>query len=153
MSQQNRDQPHRQQSSGQVPVDAETLKALLQQQSQQLALEVRRISLDEKQLDAHTKLAEKSMAINADLLKNAPREHRRTTVTYGVIVLSFILIVVGFMVFCLVSDKQDFVKEILGYLKNLTALVVTFIAGRYSHKSKKASDDARGAVQDVDVVE
>lgn len=134
-----------QRNNNQTPqqLDAETVKLLLQQQSQKLALEMKRVELEEKRINSNEKLAEKSMEMNAGLLKNAPTEHRKTAKTYATIAIFTLCILLAFIVILLWLDKQTFLIALLKGMKDIALGVMGFFIGRKSApKKKKGSDNA-----------
>lgn len=118
-------------------LDAETVKLLLHQQSQKLALEMKRVELEEKRINSNEKLAEKSMEMNAGLLKNAPTEHRKTAQTYAIIGIIILLILLAFVVVLLWLDKQTFLIGLLKGLKDFALAFAGFFIGRKSVAKKK----------------
>lgn len=158
MAQPNRNEPRTPQTPvpppNAVPIDGETVKNLIAQQSQKLALEASKVRLDEKRIEADVKLAEQSMTLNASILKDQPKEQRKTVTTYAWIIGIFFLLIAGFVVSCLALGKDDFIVDCLKGLKDLAIAIVSFLIGRKTvGKQDEKGPTSSPGYQDAEVVD
>jgi len=131
--------PQHQPPKNSVPIDGETLKAILEQQNQKLALDLKRATIDEKRIDTDAKLAEKSMNLNFELLKNEKEENRKTAKTYAIILCVILCLVFSFILACLYLGKQAFVALLFKNAKEVVIAIIAFFAGKTAKIGKKGT--------------
>lgn len=141
--------PQRQNSE----LDPDLIKDFLRHQQQQIQLEERRLALEEKRLSQDGKLAEKSMDINGQLLKDAPSQQRKTIITIGVIGSILILGFLLFLSYCINNGKEDFIKSFLGWVSHLFTIALGFWVGRSTAKKNKSGNRDNDGIADAEVVD
>ena len=123
-------------------LDPEIIKAVIQQQNQKLQLEASRLKLEEKRLEQNSRLSEQSMLINMELLKNSPAEHRKTIALYCLFIFSLVLILLGFILFCLNNGKDEFINKFLNWLSHIIGIAAGYLVGRNTAKKKHTENNS-----------
>lgn len=118
-------------SNGDLPVHV--IEQIIENQKQQLFLQSQDLKLREKELEVNSKLAEKEMTFQADLLKNRPGETRKTIRIITIAVISFVALFLLFFGYCIYSGHESFALKIFGYIM----YGVTTVAGYWAGKRTK----------------
>lgn len=132
-------------------LDEESVKALILQQGQKLQIEEKKLLIEQQRIVNDGKLAEKAMAHNAELLKNAPKDQRKLIVTVSVAIFVLILIILGFLGFCLYAGKDEFVKDFVGFMKYLFSAGIGVLVGRATKKGQSNSNK-QSEIEDAEVL-
>lgn len=117
-----------------------------------LQLEGDKIRLEEKRLDQDGKLAAKSLEINSQLLREYPSQHRKTILTYGAIICFIILIILGFILYCISQGKTEFADKFLNWLSHIGGIAGGFLFGKLINK-KKRTPEASAVAEDAEIVD
>lgn len=140
MSQQNRQDNSNQPKKPEL--DADIVKAIIEQQGKRIQLEEKQLQLEEKKLHHNSKLAELSMQHNADYLKSAPRDKRKLLRLQIIAVVVILVIVLFFIGYCLRIGKDEIVnKVIVLFTHTATLLIGLFIGKKIKRKEDERSND------------
>jgi len=135
-----------------IELDQETIKAIIAQKNQEVQLEFQRLKLDEKRLEQDGKLAEKSMDYNSRLIKDYPKQHRQTLITYGIFITVILFGVLIFIGYCLQRGDSEFAKQFLAVITHIITLIIGFFVGKQVNK-KKSDKDAPGEPEDAQIID
>ncbi|MCG9900081.1 MAG: hypothetical protein MH132_08785 [Hydrotalea sp.] len=139
-----------QNSSSKEELPLEVIEKFIQVQEAELITKSQELKVREKEIEANTKLAEKQMTLQAELLKNQPGEYRKNFVTLGYFVVGIILIIVVFLGFCLYLGKEDFASKIFGYLMYGIVGIASYYFGRKSKDNKQNTKS--GDIDEAEVI-
>lgn len=135
-----------------IELDQETIKAIIAQKNQEVQLEFQRLKLDEKRLEQDGKLAEKSMDYNSKFIKDYPKQHRQTLITYGIFITVIFFGVLTFIGFCLHRGDSEFAKQFLTVVTHIVTLIIGFFVGKQANK-KKSDKDKIDEPEDAEIVD
>lgn len=133
-------------------LDPETIKAIVVQQGQKLQLEANKIRLEEKRLEQDGKLAERSIDMQSQLLKDYPAQQRKTILVVGAVIVVVILIFLLFILYCISQGKENFADKFLTWLSHIAGIVGGFFVGRISSKKNHGKQQPSGP-EDAEIVE
>lgn len=149
----NQGQPEPKNGKGQKPeLDQETIKAIIAQKAQEVQLEIQRIKLEEKRLEQDGKLSEKAMDYNSKFLKDYPKQHRQTIITYGTLSIIALFGVLFFIGYCLNRGDSEVAKQFLAVVTHFITLAIGLLVGRSSSK-KKSDKEKPGEPEDAEIIE
>lgn len=134
-------------------LDQETFKSLVVQQGQKLQIEADKLRLEEKRMEQDGKLAERSIEMQSTLLKAYPSQHRKTLITIGAIAIVIILIILGFILYCIHEGKDEFADKFLNWLSHIAGIAGGFLIGRTTGKKKQRDTPAPGEPEEAEIVE
>jgi len=122
----------------------EVLKSFVEVQKKKIENEGRELSIREKEIASNERLALKSMELQADLLKERPKEMRKSITMLAYIVMgsvAFILLFLGWLVY---RDNKDFAVEVIDKGSYLIVAILSYIVGKKNGKSPqdKTNDDS-----------
>ena len=122
----------------------EVLKSFVEVQKKKIQNEGRELSIREKEIASNERLALKSMELQADLLKERPKEMRKSITMLAYIVMgsvAFILLFLGWLVY---RDNKDFAVEVIDKGSYLIVAILSYIVGKKNGKSPqdKTNDDS-----------
>lgn len=141
-----------QQNHNQEP-DPELTKQFLAYQQQQLKLEEIRLQYEILRLQQDGKLAEKSMDTNSLFFRNAPAEKRKTVITYGVVASVIFSIFLIFIVYCVNSGKEEFVKMFLTWISHSATIAFGYWIGRSTTKRGKKFPRSKDIIAEAEIVD
>lgn len=145
-------QPSKNNKSQKYELDQETIKALVAQKGQELQNDAQRIRLEEKKLDHNGKLAQRSIELNAQLIKDYPAQQRKTILVVGAVIVVVILIFLLFILYCISQGKENFADKFLTWLSHIAGIVGGFFVGRISSKKNQGKQQPEGP-EDAEIVE
>jgi ABC-type phosphate transport system auxiliary subunit len=94
-------------------LDQDTIKAIISQKSQEVQLEFHRLKLEEKRLEQDGKLSEKAMDYNSKFVKDYPKQHRQTIITYGIFITLTFLVYYSLLAFVFSGEIAEVAKQFL----------------------------------------
>jgi len=128
----------------------ETLKQFLENQKAQISLDAENLKLKHEELRANTKLAEKSMELQANYLARQPSEGRKSLTRMAYVIGGIILLFFIFIAYCLNLGKEGF---IVGFLKNVGYLITTALGYWMGRKEKKDNNKkSEDSIQEVETI-
>jgi len=134
---------------GHAVADPELIRQILEVEGKKIARDLQRFELDKKSIDSQGRLAELQIHAQAEYLKNRPHQNRKTLVTIGAIILTFLLVALGFITILFYMHKDAFANNILNALKYIIVGGGSYYAGTKRRKGDSlTADDA----QDAEVV-
>jgi Fe2+ transport system protein B len=109
------------------------------------------LKLEEKKMEYNFKLAEKSLTMQADFIKNDPSEKRKSVLLISLIAI-FIICAICFFIWLLLSNGfESFAHEILKYGSYIFVAIVSYLAGK--RKSKSSDRDSSNDLSDIEEAE
>ena len=141
----------KQQNSNRGELSPDLIRQFLENQKQELTNQAQSNRLQEKQIDANVRLAEKQMEIQGDLLKQKPSETRSTFNLFAIWVVAIILIILGFLVICIYLGKDEFALNFFGKFMYLVIAVISYLAGKKS--SSKPGQVEKERFDDAEIVD
>jgi hypothetical protein len=130
--------------STQQELPPEIISQFIKNQEQKLLIDAQELKLKEKDLDNQHKYAEKTLDLQADLLKQRPLENRKTITRIAYIIASFLLIILIFFGVCLYLNKDQLVDKMLNVISYIITCVVSYYWGTKSNKKKDDSSSQNG---------
>lgn len=132
-------------------ISPETIHSMVEVQKMRVQNEAASISFKEKELAANVELGKLQIGHQAEIEKRRPNENRKSfaLVFGGVIII--LLIVLGFLGWCMSMGKEQFVIEFLKYSLYPISAGGGYWFGRKSIKPPKDTPSASSIV-DADVV-
>jgi hypothetical protein len=112
------------------PVDAETIKSWINNQTLELQNQKTENEIRLKEIEANTRLAEKSLEIQKDVLTNQGKDFRMSITRIGWIGGSILIILLTFLGFCLWAGKDQFAYKFGQGLALLITNFLSYLAGR-----------------------
>lgn len=113
------------------------IRQFLENQKAQINLEADSLKLKYAELEANTRLAEKSMEFQAAHLAKQPSEGRRNITRMAYIFGGLILLLFAFIAYCLYLDKETF---IVSFLKNAGYVFTTIMGYWFGRRVGKESE-------------
>ncbi len=130
----------------------EIISQFIKNQEQKLLIDAQELKLKEKDLDNQHKYAEKTLDIQADLLKQRPLENRKTITRIAYITASFFLIFLIFFVVCLYLNKDQLVYKMIDVITYVITSVVSYYFGKSSQRNKDDSS-SQGGYLEAEIIE
>lgn len=146
-------EPQKNDKNQKIELDPETIKAIVAQKGAEIQLEVQRLRIEEKRIDRDGKLSERSMELNSEFLKNYPKQHRQTIITYGIFITLIIFGILGFIGYCVNTGNKELAKDFLTVITHITTLVVGIVVGRQSNKKKSKDQPQADEPEDAEIVD
>lgn len=133
-------------------LDLDTIKAIVAQKSQEVQLEIQRLKLEEKRLEQDGKLAEKSMDYNSKFIKDYPKQHRQTIITYGSFITAIFFGVLIFIGYCIQRGDSEFAKQFLTIVTHIITLIIGLFVGKQTNKKRIDKDKSNGP-EDAEIID
>lgn len=146
MNPQNRQQPTQPQQPNLSP---EIIQVYIENQKLDLLNEAQRIRIQEKEIEANAAYAKDNLKEQAEFLRRKPGEERKTLITMAVILLVFVILLMGFVIYCLSINEREFIYKIL---QGLGYLVTTGLGYYFGQRNKKKDKTASADITDAEVV-
>jgi hypothetical protein len=128
-----------------------TLQQLLKLEEQRLHLHMQRQHSRDKEIEANTRLAEKSLEAQKEYLKTKPSQDRKTLLLISIIFIVLVAMFCVFLCYLLSTGNKDLAHSILIGLSHLAVGSGGYFAGTKMQKNPKSAADSD--IQDADVVE
>lgn len=144
MSNQKRNQPK------DKPLDPRMIESLLNVQLRQLEIDKRSQDIRIEEAKINAKLAEKSMALQEKVLLKQPSEYRKTVAVYIGFVITTIILILGFLAYCIHTENTDFAIKFVQIAGYFITTIVGYYLGRKSSKSPQKKEDE---IQEAEVVD
>jgi hypothetical protein len=132
-------------------LDQDTIKAIISQKSQEVQLEFHRLKLEEKRLEQDGKLSEKAMDYNSKFVKDYPKQHRQTIITYGIFITLTFFGVLFFIGFCLYRGDAEVAKQFLAVVTHFITLVIGLFVGK--NVQKKSNKEKQDGPEDAEILD
>lgn len=126
------------------------IEQIIETQKQQLILQTQEIKLREKELEVNSKLAEKQMGIQGEILKSKPAENRRTFKTVAFAIIAFFALFLFFFGYCVQTGHEDFALKVFGYIMYGVTTVAGYFAGK---KSAQKENSKKSDIEEAEVVD
>lgn len=94
-----------------IPPNDEIIQQFIENQKAQLLNDAEELKLRYKELEINSRLAEKSMELQAAYLSKKPIEGRKTITRLAYITAGLVLILFIFIGYCLYIDQVEFIKN------------------------------------------
>lgn len=114
------------------PIDPETIKVWIQNQTIELQNQKSENEIRKIEIEANTRLSEKSLDIQKEVLTNRGRDFRMTITRLAWIGASFLIILLLFFGFCLWFNKDQFAYKVG---QGISYLFTTFLGYFFGRKS------------------
>lgn len=126
----------------------EIISQFLENQKQQFAIKQQELIFQEKEMQAQSAIAHKSLEIQGELMKNKPKNDRKMLLMIigGVILVLLLLLV--FFCYCMQSGNKDFAFEMIKILGYPLVGGAGYVAGKRSKNKNPEQPD----IPDADVV-
>lgn len=125
-------------SNNPQPIDPNLIRSWIENQRQELQNRHTELDLKAKEIEANKSLALKSLELQGNILKNHPKEFRKTITRVGYIVGAVILLIMGFLSYCLWMGKDEFAKSVLHISVYLVSVLASYWFGRKNGKNEAA---------------
>lgn len=146
-------EPQKNEKNQKFELDPDTIKAIVAQKGAEIQLEAQRLKIEEKRIDRDGKLSERSMELNSEFLKNYPKQHRHTVITYGIFITIIIFGILFFIGYCVNTGNKELAKDVLTVITHITTLVVGIFVGKQSNKKKSKDPAQPGEPEDAEIVD
>lgn len=123
-----------------LPVDQEMIKSWLQNQNLELQNQRLENDLRAKEIDANTRLAEKSLEIQKAVLTNEGKEFRMTITRIVWLVALILMIILTFLGFCLWAGKDTFAYKFCQGISYLATTGLGYFFGRKNQTKPEKSN-------------
>lgn len=136
---------------GRPQLNDDIIQKFLENQKAQLYNEAEELKLRHKELEVNSKLAEKSMELQAAHLSKQPSEGRKNITRIAYIAGGLMLLLFIFVGFCLYLDKDNF---IISFLKNAGYVLTTGMGYWFGRRvgKEKERDKPSDVIDEVEVV-
>jgi hypothetical protein len=135
-------------NQGKSVPDLAIVEQFLKTQHQKALNEAEEIKLKSKELDLHSRYAEKALDHQQKFLASKPSENRKTLTRIGYIVGGIVLLFLGFISFCLYLDKEDFAGKFLQVLSYVLTTGLGYYFGTLKNKKSNSDKD----IQEAEIV-
>jgi len=131
--------------------DPELINKIIDIESRKIQLQIENKSLHAKEIEHNAKIAEQSLAFQAEYLKNKPKQNRYTLITYATILLVLLALCMGFIMYLLHENKEDFANKLILFITHIFTLLFGYLAGK--NKKKDTFPTADQSIQEAEIME
>jgi hypothetical protein len=132
------------------PISEATVNKIIEMEGQRIQLAIQKTASRDKEIDANTKIAERSIDAQAEYLKSKPKQDRLTYLTIGGIIAFFFVASLVFLCYLLNTGNKDLAKYILLGLSHFATGALGYYAkGKRNGNADTGSTDN---IQDAEVV-
>ncbi len=102
------------------------------------------LQIRNKEIDRQYDHAKEVLKVEGELLKNKPKEHRLTILTYSGIVVVIILLFAGVIYVLINIGQKEMAENLINWTGRVVVIAISFLLGRLSglKKWKKQSNPA-----------
>lgn len=122
-------------------VDQAFLEHFVKTQQQKLLNEAEEIKLKGREIELHSKYAEKALDHQAKHLASKPVEQRKTITRVALIIGALVLIFMGFIALCLYMGKDEFILQFLHIASYFLTTLIGYYFGKQGHRKGEQSDN------------
>lgn len=130
-------------------LDVSMIKDYIELQKKKISIEKSELELKKQDIKNQADLARQSLNIQEKLLEKAPTEKRKDRNQILLYSTFFTLIILGFAVFCLTHEFEEFLTYLFGTLSHLAVLALGYYFGTHNKKDKQSDSD----IQDAEIIE
>lgn len=155
MSNPRRNNPNngnQQPDANKIPINEEVLSKILDVEKSKIEMRISERALREKHIDNQAAIAKQQLTLQADLLKNKPKQDRLSLITIGVVCVVILIIVLSFLLALIYWKETEFAKYLLVTVSHIIVGVLAYLAGNKNKKSTTTQTIQDDGIEDAQIV-
>lgn len=143
---------NQQQGEHKIPINEEVLAKILDVEKSKIEMRISERALREKHIDNQAAIAKQQLTLQADYLKNKPKQDRLSIITIGSISVVILIIVLGFLLALIYWHETEFAKYLLVTVSHIIVGVISYVAGSRNKKTSSPQNIQDDGVEDAQIV-